>query len=253
MEHDTSITDLVRQLRRVGLRPSQRMITTIVERGAEAVEPLLELAMDVDALLGEEPASLGPVHALRILGELRPVAAAEPLLRRLPLPVDENPSQGPFLWAQEVPQVIAQFGGDILPAVLSVADDTSASPLQRGAAFATLGFLATTTPTLREQIIDELRTRLRTEQEPVAKGYLVATLAQLKAGDAYTEIMDAYRTKSVDRSVMQASDARQLLLGNQPQRQLDCALHTLDERYDQHGPYSEEQQRAMAEAARRQG
>jgi hypothetical protein len=65
--------------------------------------------------------------------------------------------------------------------------------------------------------------------------------------------MEAYRTKSVDRTVMQASDARQLLLGNQPQRQLDCALHSLEERYEQHGPYSEEQQRLMAEAAKQQG
>jgi hypothetical protein len=253
MAHDISTLELVRQLRRVGLRPAQRTIDAILERGSEANAPLLELATDIDALLREEPGSLGPVHALRLLGELRPIETAEPLLRRLPLPVEERPSQGPFLWAQEVPQIVARFGADVLPISLAVADDAAASALQRGAAFATLGFLATTTPSLRDQIINELRTRLPNESDATAKGYLVATLAQLKAREAYSEIMEAYRAKSVDRSVMQASDARQLLLGSQPQRQLDCALHSLDERYEQHGPYSEEQQRLMAEAAQQQG
>jgi hypothetical protein len=55
--------------------------------------------------------------------------------------------------------------------------------------------------------------------------------------------MAAYRAKRVDREVISAADARQELLGTQSQRQLECALHTLDERYEQHGPYSEEQRR----------
>ncbi len=253
MQPDLSTPELVRQLRRVGLRPSARTIEAIVARGAEAVGPLLELALDVDALMGAEPGGLGPVHALRILGELRPVEAAEPILRRLPLPVVEQPPQAAFLWAQEAPQIVANFGAEVLPVVLGVAGDMDAAPLQRGAAFATLGFLATTTPELRDQIIAELRTRLANEPDLTAKGYIVATLAQLKARDAYDEIMALYRNKAVDKSVMPAADARQLLLGTQSQRQLDCALHTLEERYEQHGPYSEEQQRAMAELARSQG
>ncbi|MDP9316096.1 MAG: DUF1186 family protein [Chloroflexota bacterium] len=253
MQHDLSTPELVRHLRKVGLRPSQRTIDAILERGDEAAAPLLELALDTEALLGPEPGSLGPLHALRLLGELRPVAAAEPLLRHLPLPVDDRPGQGAFLWAQEAPQIVANFGADVLPVVLAITDDLTTSALQRGAAFATLGFLATTTPELREQIIDELRTRFARETEPTARGYLVATLAQLKARAAYDEIMAAFRDKTVDRSVMSAADARQLLLGTQTQRQLDCALHSLAERYEQHGPYSEEQQQAMAEMAQSRG
>lgn len=252
MQLDLSTAELVRNLRKVGLRPSPRTVEAILERGDEAVAPLLELALDTEALMGEEPGSLGPLHALRLLGELRPVTAAEPLLRRLPLPVDERPTQGAFLWAQEAPQIVANFGGDVLPIVLAVTDDMATTALQRGAAFATLGFLATTTPDLRDQIIGELRTRFARETESTARGYIVAALAQLKARAAYDEIMAAYRDKSVDRSVMSAADARQLLLGTQTQRQLDCALHSLEERYEQHGPYSEEQQRAMAEMAKYQ-
>jgi hypothetical protein len=240
-------------LRRVGLRPGERTIAAILQRGDEAITPLLALALETETLKEAEPASLGPLHALRLIGELRPVEAAEPILRHLPVQGDDQPTQASFLWAQEAPQIVARIGADALPIVLGVADDLDAPPLQRGAAFATLGFLATTTPELRDQIVVELRTRLSRETDATVKGYIVATLAQLQARDAYDEIMDAYKTRSVDRSVMSAADARQLLLGTQPQRQLDCALHTLDERYAQHGPYSEEQQRAMAEAARNSG
>lgn len=255
MHHDLAMPELVRNLRRVGLRPSERTVAVILERGQEAVAPLLELALDTAALNEPEPASLGPVHALRLLGELKPVEAAEPLLNVLPLPVDqeERPTQGAYLYAQEVPQIVANFGPDVLPIVLGVAADQDVPALRRGAAFATLGFLATTNPDLRDQIITVLRERLQTEPDNTARSYVVATLAQLQARVAYAEVMDAYKTRRVDRSVMSAADARQLLLGTQPQRQLDCALHTLAERYEQHGPYSEEQQRAMAEAARAAG
>ena len=253
MSNEVATVDLVRQLSRVGLRPSQRTIAAILERGDEAVAPLSELALDTEQLQGSEPASLGPLHALRLLGELKPIEVAEPLLRHLPLEGADQPTQAAFLWSQEVPQIVANLGAEVLPIVLAIANDLTAPALQRGSAVATLGFLAWTTPSLRDQIVAVLRERLRDEPDVTARGYAAAALAQLGAREAYAEIMAAYREKRIDRDVLAAADARQLLLGTQSQRQLDCALHTLDERYEQHGPYSEEQQRAMAEAAQRYG
>lgn len=251
MQPDLSTAALVQNLRRVGLRPSQRTIDAILERGQEAVAPLLNLALDTNALLEPEPASLGPVHALRLLGELKPSAAAEPLLNAVPLPEPEQPGQGGFLWSQEVPQIVANFGADVLPVALKIADDLEIPALRRGAAYATLSFLATTAPELRADIIKALHERLEREPDDTARGYIVAALAQLQAREAYDDVMAAYKARRVDRNIMSASDARQLMLGTQTRRQLDCALHTLAERYDQHGPYSEEQQRAMADMARR--
>jgi hypothetical protein len=250
MQRDVSINDLVRNLRRVGLRPDERLIASILEHGENAIGPLLDLALDRAAVAEPEPASLGPLHALRLLGELKPIDAAEPLLNALPLPTQDEPTQGAFLWAQEVPQIVANFGPKVLLIALRLAADADAPALRRGAAAATLGFLAATKPDLRPQIVTGLRERLREESDPTARGYIVATLAQLGASEAYSEIMAAYAAKNVDRNVMPPGDARQLLLGSTGQRQLDCALHTLPERYEQHGPYSEEQQRAMAEMAR---
>lgn len=251
--YDIATGDLVRNLRRVGLRPSDRTIEAILERGSDAVAPLVELALATETLMDEEPSSLGPIHALRLLGTLKPVEATAPLLRKLPLPVEDQPTQAAFLWSQEAPQIVANFGAEALQAVLEIVRDMAAPALQRGSAAATLGFLATTTPDLRDEIVATLREQLDSEPDATARGYIVATLAQLQAREAYSAIMEAYKDRRVDRSVMSAADARQLLLGSQTQRQLDCALHTLAERYEQHGPYSEEQQRAMAEAARRNG
>lgn len=247
--------ELVQQLRRVGLRPSRRTIEAILAHGQAAIAPLLELALDVDSLTAPEPASLGPLHALRLLGEMAAAEAAEPLLRRLPLPEGNapTPTQAAYLWAQEAPQIIARWGADALPRVLAVADADDSPPIRRGATYATLSYLATTTPDLRDQVIATLRERLARDDDPTARGYAVAALAQLSAREAYDEIMRLYRAKQVDREIMSAADARQLLLGTQPGRQLACALHTLDERYEQHGPYSEEQRRAMAAMARQQG
>lgn len=253
MQHNLSTTDLVQQLRKAGLKPSERMIAAILERGDEAIEPLLVLALDTNSLFEAEPASLGPVHALRLLGEFQPGEAAETILRRLPLTIEDEQTQGAFLWAQEVPQIVARFGATAMSALLRIADDMDAPPRQRGAAYAALSYMAVTTPELRNQIVDELRQRFSGETDATAKGYLVGSLAQLKVRDAYTEIMAAFRNKAVDREIISAADARQMLLGNEVQPQLNCALHTLDERYQQHGPYSEEQQRAMAEMARNSG
>ena len=50
--------------------------------------------------------------------------------------------------------------------------------------------------------------------------------------------MEAFRNKRIDRRIISAADARQLILSPQKEpRQIDCALHTLTERYEQHGPY----------------
>lgn len=251
MKHDVSTAELVQNLRRVGLRPSDRTIEAILARSQDAVAPLLEVALDTEALMGPEPDSLGPVHALRLLGELKASSAAEPLLNAVPLPVPEQGGQGGFLWSQEVPQIVANFGADVWPIALRIVDDLETPPLRRGAAYATLSFLATTTPELRADIVAALRERLDREPDNTARGYIVAALAQLQAREAYAEVMEAFKARRVDRTIMAAADARRLMLGTQTTRQLDCALHSLSERYDQHGPYSEEQQRAMADMARR--
>ena len=248
--HEIGSAELVRQLRRVGVRPSQRTIDAILERGDDAVPPLLELTLDMDALRGDEPASLGPVHALRLLGELKPAEAARPILEQFPLQISGEPGQGAYLWIQEAPQIVARFGAEILPLLTELAEDAEAPALRRAAAYAALEYLAVTEPSERDAAVELLRSRLNQESDDTARAYIVNALAQLQVRDAYAEVMQLFREKRVDREFISAADARQLLLGGRGARQIECALHTLDERYAQHGPFTPEQQQEMAEAAR---
>jgi hypothetical protein len=247
---DIPVANLVRNLRSVGLRPPDRLVEQIVSRGDEAVAPLLELALDTERLDDEEPGSLGPVHALRLLGELRPLHMAEPILRAIPLPSTLEPAQGMYLWQQEVPQIVARLGADVLPTLLAIVDNEAADAEQRGAAVETLGYLGATTPELCAELADHLRTRWATITDPTVRGYMVEALAELGAKDMYAPVMAAYREGSVDRDVMTAAEARQVLLSGNKDSRTSCANHTLVERYEQHGPYSEEQRRAMAEMQR---
>jgi ribosomal protein L18 len=236
--------------RLVVFRSLKHITAQIVERGAEAVAPLLHMALDTSTLGQEEPLSLGPVHALRLLGELRALETAEPLLRKLPLPGDLPPTQAVYVWEQEVPQIVARLGAEVLPVVLDIADDEAASAEQRGAAIETLSYLSATTPDLRDEILAQLRRRFQDANNPTLRAYIVQALAELGAKDMYAPIMAAYRDGSVDRDIISAATARQVLLGSDKQRRIDCANHTLAERYEQLGPYSEEQRRAMAEMQR---
>jgi len=245
--HEIGTAELVRQLRRVGVRPSQRTIDAILQRGDEAVPPLLELALDMDALRQDEPASLGPLHALRLLGELKPAEAAEAILAQFPLQITGQPGQGAYLWIQEAPQIVARFGAGILPLLTRLAGDEQAPALRRAAAYAALEYLAVTEPAERDAAVAVLRKRLSEETDDTARAYIVNALAQLQVRDVYADVMQLYRDKRVDRQFISAADARQLLLGGRGTRQVDCALHTLDERYEQHGPFTPEQQQAMAE------
>ncbi len=247
---DTPVASLVRNLRSVGLRPDDRLVEQIISRGDEAVAPLLELALDTERLGGDEPGSLGPVHALRLLGELRPLEMVEPILRAIPLPVNMEPAQGMYLWQQEAPQIVARLGADAVPRLLSIIDDDAADGEQRGAAVETLGYLGATTPELRPELLKLLRTRWTIISDPTVRAYMVEALGALGGKDMYTPVMAAYRDGTVDRGVMTAAEARQLLLGGNKDSRSNCANHTLAERYEQHGPYSEEQRRAMAEMQR---
>jgi hypothetical protein len=229
------IGDLVRQLRRAGLRPSEHLVQSILEYGDTARESLLELATDTLALQEDEPICWGPVHALRLLGEIPDESIIRPLLSRLPLHIagqDDYPSQ---TWASEVLQIVGRCGAVAAPTLWSFADDTMQLLASRGAALHGLVYVATIAPGLREDIITEARNRLAQETNPEMAAYLVLLLGELGVSAAYAEVMAAYREGRIDREIVPPADARQLLLGaGNPN--LGCVEHPFWERYDLHGP-----------------
>ena len=250
----TDINQLVSQLRRVGLRPTEQQWTAIKEVGSTAESALLDLALDKTSLGKTEPTSLGPIHALRLLGELNTVenSTIEQLLHALPMDDFDPASQAPFVWRQDLPQIIGRWGQATAEVAQPLAGDTAAPPAQRVLAIDSLGYAVEVEPTLRDDVIAFLCEQLASVDEPSIGASIVRALSLLHVGDAYKDVMEAYKRGVVDRAVIAATEARQQLLNPRQKNTLGCVRHSLAERYEQHGPYTEEQQKAFAEQYQQQ-
>jgi hypothetical protein len=236
MPIDTPVSDLVRQLSRVGLRPDERLVKRIVEYGPEARPALLELARDTEALHSDMPAALGPLHALRLLGEVPDVSMIAPVLSLLPIQVYGDQDVPSRLFATEVLQIVGRVGAPAVPALWAYADDEANSPGSRAAAANSLAFVSTFAPETRDEILAEARRRLESAETPEAMTGVVTLLAELGDAPSYKTIMAAYREGKVNKEHAPAATVRQFLLGG-GRRDLSCVNHPLFERYDHHGPH----------------
>lgn len=237
MPVETPAADLVRQLSRVGLRPDERLVGHILDRGDEARAELLRLATNIPALHEELPASLGPLHALRLLGELPDVSMIAPLLAALPVPILNPEGDVPAqLYATEVLQIIGRVGAPAVEPLWSIADDASQSVAARGSALNALAFVVTYAPERRDEVVAEARRRMAQEDvDPVVLAGVVSLLAEVGDAESYRPVMAAFRSGKLDQSRIPAAAARQLLLGG-GRKDLSCVNHPLWERYEQHGP-----------------
>ncbi len=237
MTIDFAAADYVKQLRRAGLRPTERLAQNITNAGEAAVGPLLDLACDVELLEGAPPECYAPIHALRLLGELRSPRIIEPLLRAFSL---DRQGSGYLrvIWANEIPQIIGRLGSAAVEQLWAIFDDESYTIDQRGAALMALGCAVAVDEGLREPVVAALRERLAASTEPSITGHLIAALANLGVSEAYKDAMARFRAGEVDLDVTTAAEARQLMLTPGIKR-LACARHPLWERYDEHGPFAE--------------
>lgn len=238
MPIDFAAPELVRQLRRAGIRPSDGLVRGITKSFDAAFPALVELATDVDLLHQEEPECYGPIHALRLMGEQPRVEMIAPLLREIPVELDYAEEQLPQLWANEVPQIIGRLGAKAVDPLWEIVDGVTASDEARGTALIALACATIIAPEIRDAVVAGMRERLGRSENKDISSYTVVALADLGAQDAYQEIMDLYRAGKLNQGIMNASVARQLLLAK-GEPGLACVEHTLDERYEQHGPFDQ--------------
>ena len=239
MPIDTPAAELVRQLSRVGLRPDERLVRRIVEHGPAGRAALLELATNVDQIHAELPASLGPLHALRLLGELPDPEMVAPLLAGLPRPVYGEEDVPARLYATEVSQIIGRIGAPAVEPLWAYADDETNGDSNRSAAVGALAFVAARDPETREPILAEARRRLESDPPQAVMNGLVMLLAELGDAQSYKAAMAAYRAGKVNQAMAPAATIRQFMLGG-GRRDLSCVNHPLFERYDHHGPRMQE-------------
>ena len=239
MELNYEASSLVRQLKAVGIRPPEALVERILALGDAAVAPLIELATDAPLLKAQAEGNplVGPLHALRLLGELRPQAMVEPLIAMFPLDEEYNFRSTLLVgWIEEVPQMIARVGPAVEQQLWAVVEDAEQHPGRRDIGLTALANLAEVEPARRDAIVARLRALLATEQQRSVGGSLVSALCLLNVAEAYKDVMAAFRERRVDTEIINPGTARQLLLSRRRPEDHACVLHTLWERYDQHGP-----------------
>lgn len=244
MTLDLAVADKIKQLRRAGLRPAERLAQQIIQAGAAAVSPLIALATETDLLHDDEPECYAPIHALRLLGELRAAEMIQPLLREFPLELYYQDEQLPRTWASEAPQMIARIGAPAADALWAIADDPDWHADGRGTALSALVSATMPAPELREPLVAGLRERLARCDDRQLAGHLILALGSLGVGEIYGEVMALYRQGRVDADILAPGVARQLLLSKDAPKRLECVMHPLWERYELHGPFSEEEAEA---------
>lgn len=239
MQLDFAIGDKVKQLRREGLRPSEKLATQITRAGDAAAGTLLALATDTELLHEDAPECYAPIHALRLLGEVAAAEIIQPLLREFPVELDYEDERLPQLWAEEVPQIIGHLGAPAAEPLWAIADDPDWAPAARNSALTALTYVTAAAPETYDAIVAGLRERLAAADRTYAS-YLATALANLGVKDMYPEVLALYRAGKIDQEILPAGAARQLLLSDSAKR-LACAKHPLWERYDQHGPFANDE------------
>jgi hypothetical protein len=235
MPIDIPLVDLVRQLHRVGVRPPTRLVERILEHPAAARGPLLALATERDLLTGDAPGCWGPIHGLRLLGELRDVTTLEPILECYPLPLAFEGQKPPMLWATDATQLLGHIGAAAVEPLWAIFDDEQRPFPMRGAASEALPYVTAADPATRDGIVDGFRARLLEAAQPDLLALIINGLCRLGVAAAYSEVLAAFRAGRVDTDMITAAAARKLLLGG-GSTNLTCANHALWDRYDEHGP-----------------
>jgi len=237
---DLAVGEDVKQLRRAGPRPNEHLVRHILQAGAAAVRPLLDLATEIDLLHEDVPDCYAPLHALRLLGELGSTEIIAPLLRVFPIELDYPDEQLPPVWAGEAAQMIGRLGEAAVEPLWAIVDDPDWEMVGRGLACAALDYVTIVAPETRDEVVAGLLDRLSRSEDRRFTAHLIWAIARLGVESAYKDIMALFREGKVDQDIIAPGAARQLLLTPHITQRLHCVLHPLWERYDEHGPQVEE-------------
>ncbi|GAB4116402.1 MAG: hypothetical protein Fur005_21380 [Roseiflexaceae bacterium] len=242
MTIDFDSLDYIAQLRKAGTRPSEKLVQRILKLGDRAIAPLLQLATDDMLLAGEH--HVAPIHALRLLGELKSTTIIEPLLDSFPMDdgIEQReqgePAAPPELWDQELPQILGSLGEAAIEPLWAYADNPEKDVSGRSTALTALAYVTAVVPEQRAAIVAGLRERIANAANPADAAYALIALGNIGVAEAYSEVMALYKAEKIDREIISPGVARQLLL-SKGEKRLACAKHPLWERYDQHGPFSD--------------
>jgi len=204
--------------------------------GPEHIPDLLRMLTDDElldpALLeGDEvkPEGWAPHHAMRALGQLRNLAAVEPLLNQSDKLLDYDKGLGEW-GVEELPDVFGLIGPPAIPALIAHLANKSSGLDSRINASTALVRIAEMHPKAREKSITALSQQLEVAQEnsPHLNAFIIDNLLHLKAVEAAPVIERAFATNSIDTSIVGDWDDVQAALGLKPPKERP-PIRTLDE------------------------
>jgi Protein of unknown function (DUF1186) len=178
---------------------------------SEHVPELIEMATDQE-LNWADSESLevwAPVHAWRALGQLRAVAAIEPLLQLFRELEDSD-------WASdELPEVYGMIGREAIPALARYLDDASHGLWPRVTAAFSLERIAAADPSARDECVTVLSRQLERfkRNNPTLNGLLISYLVDLRAVEAAPLMERAFAADRVDLSILGDWEDAQVSLG----------------------------------------
>ncbi len=145
----------------------------------------------------ESDAIWAPVHAWRIIGNLRAAETVQPLLARLGLYENDD-------WAhEEIPKVLAMIGEPALRPIAQYLANEEHNIYDRAAVAEGLVYMAEQHPELKQDCITRIERQLAhyAENDPALNGFLVGNLLDFKAAEAMPVIQQAYQENCVDESI----------------------------------------------------
>jgi hypothetical protein len=172
---------------------------------------LIRLATDVDLHLTEQdiPAIWGPVHAWRALGQLRAVAAIEPLL-----PLFESLRENEWL-TEELPQVLAMIGPAAIQPLAMYLEQTKHAEWPCIFAAQSLVNMAQLHPEVRTDCVAVLAGQLQHYQDNGSdlNGFLIHNLIDLKASECLPLIREAFEADTVNLDILGDLEDVEIALG----------------------------------------
>ncbi len=186
----------------------------------EHVPELVRMATDEDLHFADSDSLevWAPVHAWRVLAQLRAEAAITPLVGHLSH-IDEDDEDD---WTpEELPYVFAEIGPAAIPELAAFLADEQHGVYSRTAAANGLQHIAEEQPTTRDEVVAILIRQLEQfdDQEENFNAFLISALVELKAVEALPVIERAFAAGAVEEFVMGDWEDVQIEFGLKTERE----------------------------------
>ncbi len=182
----------------------------------EDIPDLIDLMTDPAFDKADDDSFWVPLHAWRILGQLRAEQAVQSLVEMFDV-FEENDDD----WAiEEIPEVMGLIGASAIPALTECLQDESKKEFVRVYAIDSLAKIAKHHPECRKEVLEVFRQYMRNPCKDIetANGLLISNLIDLKATELIDEIKFLFEQDCVDFSVAGDFENVEISLGLRTER-----------------------------------